>query len=68
MLHVSGSRKIVLKTNVRAKIGVQVFDEELRPVGKIFDVFGPVSSPYVSIEPAAGDAERYVGHPLYVNE
>ena len=64
----SGSRKLVLKVKVRVKTGVQVFDEELHPVGKIFDVFGPVGSPYVSVQPAVGDAERHVGRPLYVNE
>ncbi len=66
MLHLSGSRKLVLKTNVRIRAGKQVFDEELRLVGKVFDVFGPVGQPYVSIEPAMGDAERCVGRPLYV--
>jgi len=66
VLHLSGSGKLVLRTNVRVKVGTQVFDEELRLVGKMFDVFGPVGEPYVSIEPAVGDAERYVGRPLYL--
>lgn len=68
MLHLSGSRKLVLRTNIRVKAGTQVFDEELRSIGKIFDVFGPVSNPYVSIEPAIGDVERCVGRSLYVIE
>ena len=66
MLHLSGSRKLILRTNFRARTGTQVFDEGLRLIGKIFDLFGPVNNPYVSIELVIRDAERYVGHQLYI--
>lgn len=64
--HVSGSRKLILRTKIRVKSGTQIFDEELRPVGRIFDVFGPVKNPYVSVKPVGGELEKYVGHALYV--
>jgi RNA-binding protein len=66
IIHVSGNRKLILRTKVKIKTGVQVFDEELRPVGKIVDVFGPVNNPYVSIETTVDEPKNFVGHPLYV--
>ena len=50
------------------KTGVQVVDEGLKPVGRVFDVFGPVKNPYVSVEPSIDELERCIGRPLYVME
>ena len=66
VLHLSPSRNIIVKAEESPKIGEPVVDENLKPVGTIFDVFGPVSSPYVAIRPTARDPERLVGKKLYV--
>jgi RNA-binding protein len=66
VLHVSGSRKLILRTKIRVKTGTKVLDEELRPVGRVFDVFGPVKNPYVSVESTTDKSEYYVGCFLYV--
>jgi len=68
VLHVSGSGKLILRTKIRVKAGIRVFDEELKSVGRIVDLFGPVKNPYVSVEPAVDELERYVGRPLYIVE
>jgi RNA-binding protein len=34
-------------------IGTVVVDESLEPAGRIVDVFGPVSRPYVAVTPGA---------------
>lgn len=47
-------------------MGIQVFDEELKHVGKIVDIFGPVDHPYVSVKSNIDGCECYVGRPLYV--
>lgn len=47
-------------------IGTMVVDEELSTVGRVVDVFGPVSKPYVAITP--NDRENVallVGTKLY---
>lgn len=47
-------------------IGTAVVDEELSTVGRIVDVFGPVSQPYVAVSPT--DRSRLadlVGAKLY---
>lgn len=48
------------------KIGEKVVDENLKPVGKVFDVFGPVSSPYVAVKPTIQKPEKLMNRVLYV--
>jgi RNA-binding protein len=48
------------------KTGERVVDEKLKPVGIVFDVFGPVSSPYVAVKTEVKDAKMLVNHTLYV--
>ena len=64
--HISGSRKIILRTNIWVRTGMQVYDEEVKVIGRIFDVFGPVVSPYVSIDPSVDKLDQYIGRSLYV--
>jgi RNA-binding protein len=48
------------------RIGETVVDESLRSIGKIFDIIGPVSSPYVAIKPIIPEPEKLVNKTLYV--
>jgi RNA-binding protein len=68
VLHVSGSKKLIIKTGKKVKTGVRVFDEKLSTVGRVFEVFGPVKHPYISIKPEIREVERYIGCALYTNE
>ena len=43
-------------------------DQDLKDIGTVFDVFGPVGNPYVSVKPSVRDPSRYVGQLLYVEE
>jgi len=65
VLHLSNNRHLVLRTKVKVKTKSPVLDEKLTQVGLIFDVFGPIDNPYVSIRPTVSNPERYVGHFLY---
>jgi RNA-binding protein len=66
VLHVSSSRNIILKAENIPRIGDKVIDENLKPVGMVFDVFGPTSSTYVAVKPKIQDPQRLVNHVLYV--
>jgi len=66
VLHVTPSQNIVVKTDNAPKIGSAVVDESLKVVGKIFDVIGPVSSPYVVVKPAIKEFEKLTSKQLYV--
>ena len=66
VLHISPSRNIVIKTEKTPKIGETVVDDNLKPVGKVVDVFGPVVSPYASIKPSVRDPEKLMNRTLYM--
>ncbi len=67
VLHITPSRNIITKVEHVPRIGEAVVDENLKPVGKIFDVFGPVSSPYASIKPSIQKPDNLVSKTVYVN-
>jgi len=64
-LHISSNKNLILKARNLPKLGDKVVDENLMSIGKVFDIFGPVSSPYVSIRPTVEEPHRFVGHILY---
>ncbi|MBS7621376.1 H/ACA RNA-protein complex protein Gar1 [Candidatus Bathyarchaeota archaeon] len=65
-LHISPSRNVIVKVENVPKIGETVVDENLRRVGEVFDVFGPVSSPYVAVKPKGVKPEVLVNKVLYI--
>ena len=66
VLHTTPSRNIITKIENLPRIGETAVDEHLKPVGKILDIFGPVSSPYASIKPTTHEPEKLVNKTLYV--
>ena len=67
VLHTSPSKNIIIKTENIPKIGQTVIDENFKTVGKIFDLFGPVSSPYVAIKPTILKPEELTNKTLYIS-
>ncbi len=65
VLHLSKNKNLILRTKNKVKTKIPVLNEELRQVGVIFDVFGPIHNPYVSIKPTINNPEQYVGCFLY---
>ncbi len=66
VLHVSSSKNLILKAEKLPRIKDKVVDENLKSVGTVFDVFGPVSSPYVAVKPSVEEPQRFVNRVLYV--
>ena len=66
VLHVTPSQNIVVKVDKTPKIGSSVVDEKLHVVGKIFDIIGPASSPYVVVKPAIKETEKLANKQLYL--
>jgi RNA-binding protein len=66
VLSVTPSQNIVVKTETPPKIGTAVVDESLTVVGKVFDIIGPVSSPYVVVKPAVREPEKLTDKRLYL--
>jgi RNA-binding protein len=66
VLRVAPSQNIVVKADKNPKIGSTVVDENLKVVGKVFDVIGPVSSPYAVVKTAAKEPKKLIGKQLYL--
>jgi RNA-binding protein len=66
ILHLSNAKNMILKAENIPRIGDRVTDENLKPVGTVFDVFGPISSPYVAVKPQIRSPEQLVNQVLYV--
>jgi len=65
VLHISPSRSIIIKVEKVPKIGEKVVDENLKPIGRVFDIFGPVSSPYIAVKPTIQEPEKLTNKVLY---
>jgi len=66
ILHVTPSRNVIAKIENIPRIGETVVDENLKPVGKVLDILGPVSSPYATIAPMIRDPEKLANKTVYV--
>jgi len=64
-LHTSSSGNLILKAEKLPHIGEQVVDENLNPIGTVFDIFGPVSSPYIAVRPGVEEPNQFTQHVLY---
>jgi rRNA processing protein Gar1 len=67
ILHFSKSHSLILKLESKElpKLKEEVYDSKLRKIGIIFDIFGPTSSPYVSIKPIVPNPESLVERVVY---
>jgi RNA-binding protein len=66
VLNVTPSKNLVVKLDKAPKMGAAVIDENLKVVGKIFDIIGPVTSPYAVIKPSVKDSEKLANKQLYI--
>jgi len=65
VFHVSSTKNMIIKAENLPHIGDRVVDENLRNAGTVFDVFGPISSPYVAVRPSVDEPSLFIGHVLY---
>jgi RNA-binding protein len=67
VLSVTPSQNIVMKVDKPPKLGAAVIDENLKVIGRVFDIVGPVSSPYAIVRPTIKDPEKLTNKQLYVS-
>jgi len=66
VLHLSNNNNLILRTKTQIKPQTIVLDDQLNHIGKINDVFGPVTNPYIAIKPSVKNPNKYVGQILYL--
>jgi len=67
ILHLSKSRSLIVKCEAPrfVKIGTRVCDTKLKEIGKVQDLFGPVTSPYVAVRPTVSSPAKFVHRIVY---
>ena len=65
VIHISSNGNIILKADNVPHIGNQAINENLKPVGTVTDIFGPIAKPYVAVRPSVNEPNSYVNHVLY---
>ena len=60
------SQNLVVKTEKAPKIGSSVVDDNLKDVGSVFDIIGPVTSPYAIVRPSVREPEKLTSKQLYL--
>lgn len=64
--NVTPSQNLIVKAEKPPKLGSEVVDENLRVVGKVFDIIGPVSSPYAVVKTTIKEPAKLLNKPLYL--
>jgi RNA-binding protein len=67
VISVTPSQSLVVKIDKPLRLGTSVIDENLKVVGRIFDIIGPVSSPYAVVRVSIKDPEKLSNKQLYVS-
>ena len=67
ILHFSKSRSLIVKCDETrfVRMGTRACDSKLKEIGKVQDIFGPVSGLYLSIRPTVSSPVKYVGRVVY---
>ena len=70
ILHVARDRRFVLKLLITPPLGITIYDYAMRRLGVLYDIIGPVNSPYglVRPDPQLSNIEEFVGKPAYARE
>ena len=68
ILRKAKSGRIIVKLQVEVKEGTMLYDKKGRKVGLVREVFGPVSSPYASLEPRTDRIRGMIGDLVYARE
>ena len=66
IINLTPSHNFIVKTEKTPKIGLSVVDQNLRVVGKVFDIIGPVSAPYAVVRPTVKEPEKLANQQLYL--
>ncbi|HII60708.1 Gar1/Naf1 family protein [Pyrococcus horikoshii] len=68
VLHYAKQGLLIVRSTWIPSLNDPVIDKDLKLVGIVKDVFGPVKMPYVAIKPKVENPEKYVGQVLYIDE
>jgi RNA-binding protein len=70
IMHMSHDRRFVLKLAFTPPLGVVVYDYTMKRLGVLYDIIGPVNSPYGLVKPDTQlpNPEDFVSKSAYVKD
>jgi len=69
VLHLSHDKKLVIKLSMVPPLYITVYDYAMKRLGILYDVIGPISSPFGLVKPDRNvleDPEKFKGKAVYV--
>ncbi len=60
------SKNLIVKSEEAPKVGLDVVDENLKVIGRVFDIIGPVSAPYAVVKPSVNEPAKLLNKPVYL--
>lgn len=69
-MHISkGNGHLIISLEAETMLGQDIADKDGNPMGRIFDIFGPISTPYASIKLIEGyPMGKPAGKPVFLGE
>ncbi|MDA4130808.1 MAG: Gar1/Naf1 family protein, partial [Thaumarchaeota archaeon] len=68
VMHLARSGRLIIKATSPVREGSFLVDENGRSAGRVLEILGPVTAPYLSAQPSTERIERLVGTKLFVDE
>jgi rRNA processing protein Gar1 len=68
VLHLARSGRLIVRASSQVPDGTFLVDEKGRRAGRVMETIGPVSSPYLSVQPGTERIDRIVGTKLFIAE
>ncbi len=65
LLHLAKSGRLILKAKILVDPGKILYDSKGRRIAKVNEIFGPVSSPYISCIPLTDRVKKNINMKLY---
>ncbi|MHA1238305.1 MAG: H/ACA ribonucleoprotein complex subunit GAR1 [Candidatus Odinarchaeia archaeon] len=68
VIHCSPHGRLILRSTFTPPLGAPVVTKDGRKVGLVFDIFGPVKLPYISIRVSGNlkKPDKLIGHELFL--
>jgi len=64
--HLNSQNMAIVSTHDKVPKNTKIYDSEKRNIGRVVNIFGPVSEPYISIAPNKGTRiTKIVGREVY---
>ncbi|ADN50147.1 H/ACA ribonucleoprotein complex subunit GAR1 [Vulcanisaeta distributa] len=70
IMHLSHDRRFVIKLSFTPPLGITIYDYAMKRLGVLYDIIGPVNSPYglAKPDPQLSKPEDFVGKSAYIRD